>query len=197
MLIFNVCQWLHLCLVWCFQSVDWEHWHSELKTLGPVNLYHVLPFQSGGWWGWFTWLDLIKLVFWFWWLATGMTMAKQRTIPGRSNLGDHRTHSPPHLPENEWYTPLRMIWYTPWEWISNYTPLRMGAVKYFQGKMTEIRFRFRFFFFLSFMGGPTYLFSLDVSREGVELIIVGAFWELQQWESENRQLSEQKRKVWF
>ena len=45
------------------------------------------------------------------------------------------------------------------------------------------------------MGGPTYLFSLDVSREGVELVIVGAFWELQQWESENRQLSEQKRKV--
>ena len=73
-------------------SVDWEHWHRELKTLGPVNLYHVLPFQSGGWWGWFTWLDLIKLVFRFWWLATGMTMAKQRTIPGRSNLGDHRTH---------------------------------------------------------------------------------------------------------
>jgi hypothetical protein len=29
----------------------------------------------------------------------------------------------------------------------------------------------------------TSLFSLDVSREGVELIIVGAFWELQQWES--------------
>ena len=73
----------------------------------------------------------------------------------------------------------------------------MGAVKYFQGKMTEIRFRFRFFFFLSFMGGPTYLFSLDVSREGVELVIVGAFWELQQWESERKKLSAQKGKFDF
>ena len=38
------------------------------------------------------------------------------------------------------------------------------------------------------MGQVRYLFSLDVPREGVKLIIVCAFWELQQRASENRRV---------
>ena len=105
-------------------SSDWHRYDRELKTLGdtewsrgPANLYQVLPFQSGGWWGWFTWWDLIKTYIWLSSIYIIVNVEnfhdkyEKENKPGRSNLGDHRTHSPLHLPENEFQiTP-------PWEWV--------------------------------------------------------------------------------